>query len=57
MNDWFTGDPFDREIAGLRGTVLVRRNADHTKLCVKAIRRRTPPAWSRHATEGMRVGQ
>jgi hypothetical protein len=38
--------PFERSIAGLRGTVILRRNEDHAERCKKAIRRRSHPAWS-----------
>jgi hypothetical protein len=38
--------PFERSIAGLRGTVILRRNEDHAERCKTAIRRRSHPAWS-----------
>lgn len=38
--------PFDREYVGRGAAVLLRSNAPHVKRSVRAIRRRTVPAWS-----------
>lgn len=38
--------PFVRSVEGLRGTVVLRRNAEHADACAVAIRRRRHPAWS-----------
>ena len=46
MNDELHMCPFKRSIAGLRGTVLLRRHEEHAKHCRDAIRRREHPAWS-----------
>ncbi len=43
-------DPFERWIAGLRGTVLVRRHRQHVDHCRTVIARREHPAWSSQDT-------
>ena len=58
MTDQLHMDCFERRIVGLRGTVLLRRNAIHSAFCVVAIRRREHPAWSQHhGVEGFRVSE
>lgn len=46
MNDEIPYQPFERDIIGPHGAILLRRNRSHAKDCVKAIQRRTHPAWS-----------
>lgn len=46
MNDELILCPFERSIAGYRGTIL-RKNKPHAEQCVEAIQRRNHPAWSR----------
>jgi hypothetical protein len=50
-----TLDPFIWSIEGPRGTVVLRRSRDHADRCVKAIGRRSHPAWSIHSQCGFRV--
>ena len=47
--------PFERRIAGPRGTVITRHNRDHMERTAKAIGRRNHPGWSRYAEEGLRT--
>jgi hypothetical protein len=43
--------PFERRIAGPRGTVIARHNREHMELSRVAIQRRSHPAWSRFVDE------
>ena len=38
--------PFDREVIGAKGHILARRNREHEKAVVSAIRHRDHPGWS-----------
>jgi hypothetical protein len=51
MTDDFTMCPFTRTIAGLRGTVLLRRHEAHAEHCRATIRRREHPRWSSQRVE------
>jgi hypothetical protein len=51
MHDEFQMCPFTRSIAGLRGTVLLRRHESHAIQCAQAIRRRQHPSWSSQRVE------
>jgi hypothetical protein len=50
MHDELIMCPFQRSIAGLRGTVLLRRHDQHASRCAEAIKRRDHPGWSSQQT-------
>lgn len=47
MTDELILSPFDREIVGWQGQIILRRNPRHANDCATAIRRRKQPGWSR----------
>lgn len=47
MHDELVLSPFERQIVGPHGAILLRRNDAHASDCAVAIRRRRQPAWSR----------
>ena len=46
MPDELILSPFEREVVGPHGAILLRRNPAHASQCSAAIRRRSHPAWS-----------
>jgi hypothetical protein len=48
--------PFEREIVGPHGAIVLRRNRQHAGDCAQAIRRRNHPGWSQFIC-GFRVAE
>ena len=46
MNEELILSPFERQIVGPQGAVILRRNPGHVEECAARIRRRKHPAWS-----------
>lgn len=46
MADELIRSPFEREVVGMQGAILLRRNQAHAEHCVTAISRRRHPGWS-----------
>lgn len=54
MTDELIQTPFERRNVGPQGSILLRVNRPHEKMCVSTIRYRQHPLWSDHAC-GLRI--